>query len=273
MTETMTLTDAAESLGVHYMTAYRYVRTGRLAAVKEGGEWRVSATDLEAFSDAAPALPRTDVVPPMLVDRLIAGDESGAFQILESAMASGAGTEEIYLDILASAMTIVGERWHDGELSVAQEHVASAAALRVVARLGARVSHRGRTRGTILLASVSGDFHFLPTALIRDLLRSRGFAVLDLGANTPVESMVEMSQSIGDDLLAIGLSCSLPNMEDEIRSTIATLNKEIEVPIVVGGGAFAHARDTQSFGDCVRSGSGREALDIFEGIHTEARAR
>jgi excisionase family DNA binding protein len=39
----ITLTEAAELLGVHYMTAYKYVRTGRLAATKVGGGWRISS--------------------------------------------------------------------------------------------------------------------------------------------------------------------------------------------------------------------------------------
>ena len=37
MTEqTLTLAEAANHLGVHYMTAYRYVRTGQLPARKAG---------------------------------------------------------------------------------------------------------------------------------------------------------------------------------------------------------------------------------------------
>ena len=37
------LREAGGVLGVHYMTVYRYVRTGRLAARREGGDWLVTA--------------------------------------------------------------------------------------------------------------------------------------------------------------------------------------------------------------------------------------
>ncbi len=47
--ELITLNEAADRLGVHYMTAYRYVRTGRLHGVKDGTEWRVRASDVEAL--------------------------------------------------------------------------------------------------------------------------------------------------------------------------------------------------------------------------------
>ena len=47
MTKSISLREVAELLGVHYMTAYRYVRTGMLPAEKDGAEWRVRLTDLE----------------------------------------------------------------------------------------------------------------------------------------------------------------------------------------------------------------------------------
>ena len=50
MTDTqLTLHEAAEVLGVHYMTAYRYVRLGLLDAEKVRGTWRVERADLDAF--------------------------------------------------------------------------------------------------------------------------------------------------------------------------------------------------------------------------------
>ena len=46
MTDTqLTLHEAAEVLGVHYMTAYRYVRLGLLDAEKVRGTWRVERAD------------------------------------------------------------------------------------------------------------------------------------------------------------------------------------------------------------------------------------
>ena len=50
--ETISLTEAAERLDVHYMTAYRYVRTGRLHATKQGGQWVVPVEEVENFNTA-----------------------------------------------------------------------------------------------------------------------------------------------------------------------------------------------------------------------------
>ena len=274
MTDTITLTDASERLGVHYMTAYRYVRTGRLAAHKAGGQWRVTTDDLEHFTtDETPRAPRAEVLPPLIAERLVAGDENGTYQLLEDAMAAGATADEVYLDLIGPAMAAVGERWHAGELTIADEHVASSTALRVVSRLGSRVAARGRSRGTILLASVAGDYHYLPTAMIRDLLRFRGFDVVDLGANTPASSIIDRANTIGDDLLAIGLASTTPGAEDVAQATLTALDDALDIPVVLGGGAFADTDQIRSLGNCVPSQSARHALEIFDDIHAEARAR
>ena len=44
----LTVQQVADLLGVHYMTAYRYVRTGSLAARRVGTEWRVRRSDVDA---------------------------------------------------------------------------------------------------------------------------------------------------------------------------------------------------------------------------------
>ena len=84
----VTLHEAAEMLGVHYMTAYRYVRLGLLAASKSGGVWQVEVADLAEFKAGGPSSPqpargsqRRAPWADRLEARLIAGDAHGAWQI------------------------------------------------------------------------------------------------------------------------------------------------------------------------------------------------
>ena len=46
----ITLREAAQRLGVHYMTVYRYVRTGRLPASRAGVQWLIDSDDLTRLS-------------------------------------------------------------------------------------------------------------------------------------------------------------------------------------------------------------------------------
>lgn len=210
----VTLHQAASLLGVHYMTVYRYVRLGLLPARKEGGTWHIDTADVEHFRDHRPGGAASTVRPGVrhrapwaarFEARLVAGDAPGAWGVIEAAMSSGAGLDEVYLDIISPAMTSIGERWQRGELDVADEHLASGIAFRVVGRLGPRFVRRGRTRGAVVLGAPPGEGHALPVAMLADLVRMQGWAVSDLGADVPEESFVR-AVAATPDLVAVGIS-------------------------------------------------------------------
>ena len=47
----LTLQEVADELGVHYMTAYRYVRLGVMDASKSGGVWQVPRSAVDRFRE------------------------------------------------------------------------------------------------------------------------------------------------------------------------------------------------------------------------------
>jgi len=247
---TLTLNEAAELLGVHYMTAYRYVRLGLLPANKVGGTWQVARADLETFrSDAAPAAGggrRRAPWATRLESRLVAGDARGAWGVVEAALAAGAELDEIYLDLISPAMQSIGTRWAAGELEVSIEHRATGIAFRLIGRLGPRFARRGRTRGVVLLGSPEGERHSLPVALLADLLRGEGWEVSDIGGDMPLDSFVKAAQQM-PDLVAVGVSVTSMSCLDAATSLLAALRDGLDatVYLAVGGLAvhdFDHAR-------------------------------
>jgi excisionase family DNA binding protein len=266
-TELVSLRTAAAELSLHYMTVYRYVRTGRLPAAKVEGEWRVRRADLEALTSApAPAEPGTrSRFRSRLQDRLLAADELGAWSVIEAALASGADPEEVYLRLLIPAMRDIGDRWEAGDLAVLDEHQATAVATRLVGRMGPRFRRPGRRRGTIVIGAISGDTHALAPAMLADLLRGRGFEVVDLGGDTPAESFIEVCRS-ADSLLAVVLSCSSDRRAETIGETILRLREaECTAPILVGGAAVGPDRGELAGADFVGA-TAEEALDRIEAL-------
>jgi MerR family transcriptional regulator, light-induced transcriptional regulator len=240
----LTLVEAAQRLGVHYMTVYRYVRTGRLPATKAAGQWRVAAADVESMragadgSDGAgravrPRRRRADHAG-RLEARLLAGDEAGAWAVIEGAMASGASPERIYLEMLAPVLASIGDRWATGELDVAREHQASAVATRLVGRLGPRFIRRGRKRGTVVIGAAPDDSHGLPVAMLADLLRARSFDVVDLGADVPARSFAATVEGI-ERLVAIGICATTPRNRGNVVAAVEALRRVTDATIVIGG--------------------------------------
>lgn len=263
----MTLADAAKHLGVHYMTAYRYVRTGKLPAVKKAGEWRVNVDDVTALLTPTkrPANGRV-VRHDQLRNRLIAGDENGTWTVIESALHSGATPVEIYVDLLGPALASIGEGWAAGEVSIAEEHRATTVTNRVIGRMGPMFTRPGRSKGTIVLGAPSGDQHSVPTAMAADLLRSCHFSVIDLGADAPLESFRDAIAQ-ADRLVAVGVHIATADLADSARQLISSLRDATDCPIVVGG----NGASMESGADAV-SHSPLHMMELFEQFVEPSRA-
>lgn len=262
---TLTLQEAADQLGLHYMTVYRWVRTGKLQATKQGASWAVRQVDLDTLTKpaatTAPAThPRRVDHADRLAQRLMAGDEAGSMAVAEAALAGGMDPETLYFDVLSGAMVIIGDGWHAGTVSIAEEHQATAIMHRLLGRLSRNFTRRGRRRGTIVLGAVAGDPHGLPGALVADPLRGRGFAVIDLGPNSPPEAFVHAATN-ADGLVAVAMIVSVAPT-DPVRDTVAALRAAgVSVPVIAGGSAIPDEDAAKGLGADHWAPTGRVALE------------
>lgn len=233
------LQEAADRLGVHYMTAYRYVRTGRLPATRDGVQWLVDVADVEELQRPRRrprGVGRSGAVSD-LANRMVDGDEPGGWKIVEAVLAGGAAPEDVLLEVVAPALRRIGDDWETGARSVADEHRASAVASRLIGRLGPRFARRGRKRGTIVVGIVEGDDHALPSAIVADVLRGAGYEVLDTGANTPAASFVDTARA-ANRLRAVLIGATTAGRGAAIGRAVALLRaSDVTAPVLVGGAA------------------------------------
>ncbi len=244
------LREAAEFLGVHYMTVYRYIRTGRLPAHQAGSHWEISAADLKRFGRVRVASGgrgkrfRLDAsAAERLVARLLVSDENGCWGIVQEALAGGATPRDVYVDLFGPALSMIGDLWARGAITVADEHRASVVVHRLVGRLGPLFRPRGPRTGTVIVGAPAGERHELPTALVADMLRSRGLEVIDLGADVPADAFAACAAA-AESLTGIGIAVTLGRHRRSLGILIRTLKKAgITAPIVVGGAGIT---DTQA---------------------------
>jgi excisionase family DNA binding protein len=195
----MQLTEAAAALGVHYQTAYGWVRRGTLPARKGPRGYEVSEADVRALLErrAAGAEPRPrvrvrnwDAQAARLLEALTTGDGNQARTDFER-LASGVPLSELCDRVVGPALRQVGERWAAGELSIASEHRATAICERLIA---ARVRRPpGRPRGVAVTATPPGDRHALPALMAAACLREDHWQVHHLAADLPTEEVIVLS--------------------------------------------------------------------------------
>ncbi len=250
------------------MTVYRYIRLGMLPARKEGSGWRIEAADLKRL-DTSPSVPARKRSAPWhtrLQARMLAGDEAGSWGVVEAAIGSGMEPRDFYCDVLTPVLHTIGELWQNGEIGVEEEHLASNVASAMIGRLGPRFASRGRNKGTVVMAMPAGEQHDLGVAMLSDILRSDGYRVLNLGADTPAPALVAALREV-DDLSALALSV----VNSESLTTAASLIEAVRqsigaVPVLAGGAAVRDEQSAQRLGADGWAGDAREVGPIISAL-------
>ncbi len=235
--EQLDLQTAADELGVHYQTAYRWVRSGKLAARVVGGKYQVERSALASVASArtapqAPAPPsarRMAAASERMHAALVVGDEAAARQSVTTLVEEGAPIVEVIQQVIVPPLVKIGSDWHDGLLTIWVEHRASAIVERILG--GLAPNPRGRRRGTVMVAAVSGDHHSLPTSMAAVALRDDNWTVEHLGANMPPEELLRFCAEHEIDVAV--LSSTNPDTADLAVDTAERL-RAAGCPVVLG---------------------------------------
>jgi len=113
-------------------------------------------------------------------------DEVAVHAVLDDALA-GFALETVVRELILPVLREVGDQWERGELEVGQEHFASHL---VRERLLGLARLWGRGGGPLaILACAPGERHDISLLAFGLLLRSHGWRILYLGADTPLETL------------------------------------------------------------------------------------
>ena len=168
-------------------------------------------------------------------DALIAGDEAAAEVVMREAMDAGLSSAEIDEKIIAPALWLVGEMWEQGQLSVAEEHIATEITVRVLAlqREAQRVA-QARPRHSVMLATSPGEQHVVALRMVGNLLREAGYDVLMLGAEVPAWSLGEAADRHEVDVICLS-STLLGRTDETLRVMDQVRERRPSARFVIGG--------------------------------------
>lgn len=86
-------------------------------------------------------------------------------------------------------MRAVGDLWARDELTVAEEHLATAITYRVMHVLGSTSERAAPSRERVMRAALAQERHVLGLQMVADTLESAGFVVQLLGADVLLEPL------------------------------------------------------------------------------------
>ena len=209
----MPLRDAAAVLGVHYQTAYSWVRQGVLPARKVGRDYQVTEADVQALRDrrASGVPPRHDVrvrdwaaQADLLYTAIASGAETVARARLDR-IAAGVSLVDLCERVIAPAMRQIGDDWAAGTVTIAAEHRATAICERLIGPPSAR-QPAGRPRGVAVTATPEGERHGLPALMAAGCLREDRWHVHHLGSDLPGGEVERIAVDVGARLVVLSSS-------------------------------------------------------------------
>jgi methanogenic corrinoid protein MtbC1 len=170
-------------------------------------------------------------------EALLAGQRSDAIAVIRKALADGVPIKALYRDVFHPFQISLGERWHRREISVAQEHLATASTQYIMSMLYDELMATPKRDRVLIGACIGGELHEMGMRMICDYMEASGWHTHYLGANMPEKDLIEMAQEKKPH--AIALSCTMAFHLPRLKSAIRALREALpEIPVVVGGYPF-----------------------------------
>lgn len=175
--------------------------------------------------------------PSAFVERLLAAAERYSSTECEQALTlaiSLLSPARLIDEVLEPLLREVGDRWHAGTFSIAQERLVSSSVRRHIG-LVVDTYDRSARRQSIVFATLPGERHELGLLMSAMICASHGFKVHYLGPDLPPEEIARYAREADAALIAISVilldgASTLPSQLASIRETVGP-----DVPIWIGG--------------------------------------
>ena len=202
----------------------------RVAHMRQGLDEGLSAAQAaQAASESPrPSEGLLDDAAARLLEAIRDYDEDRVHQVLDESLAAF-GLEAVLRDLILPTLAEVGLGWREDTLAISQEHFASNV---LRGRLLSLARLWGRGSGPLaLLACPPGERHDITLIAFGLILRSHGWRILFLGADTPIKTIEQTVKTARPDLTTLtSFDPSLLETEEPALRRLAKLG-----PLLLSG--------------------------------------
>ncbi|NPV87210.1 MAG: cobalamin-binding protein [Anaerolineae bacterium] len=172
------------------------------------------------------------------LETLLVPDRSQARRLILDAVKNGVSVKDIYLNVFQPVQHEIGRLWQTNQISVAQEHYATAVTQQIMSQLYEHIFATPKTGKVLVAACVGDELHEIGIRMVTDLFEMAGWDTFYLGANTPAADIIQTINSHQAHLLAA--SVTLLTHLDRLEELIVRVRNSAAgaVKILVGGYPF-----------------------------------
>jgi len=168
---------------------------------------------------------------------------------------------------LVPALDIAGSRYEKGEIFLPQLLMTAEAAQECFAVIRNELAKSGEipeSKGTIVMATVKGDIHDIGKNIVKVLLESYGFRVIDLGRD--VDKRIIVDAAIEYQVKLVGLSALMTTTLSAMEETVALLAEECPECKVMVGGAVLTQEYAEKIGAHFYGKDAKESVGIAQEV-------
>lgn len=171
-----------------------------------------------------------------LREALLDGDCDEAVAETRRLRDAGLGVEQIVAGAVESAMGMLDAKCTVHEFNLLEIMLTGRAATAVMSELYPPEDPPAPTRGVVVLGTLEGDVHDLGKNIVKMILASRGYRVVDCGRNCSAAALVDAAER--EAALAIGVSGLLTTVMPQARGVREELEQRgLAGVLVLAGGA------------------------------------
>jgi methanol corrinoid protein len=172
-----------------------------------------------------------------VADCVVKGDEDEAAKLTKEALAKKTPMDVIN-EGLIPGMNEVSRLWDEGVYFLPQVILASDAMNAGIALCEEKMGKAMEKKGKVVTHTAEGDIHDIGQVIVNALLNANGFEVVNLGADVPVDKVVEACR-VHNPVMVTGTALMTTTMTafPKIASQLKRLG--LNIPFVCGGGAVS----------------------------------
>ena len=174
-------------------------------------------------------------------------DRRRALRVVQTAHEKGSDLRELYLDVFQPALRQIGVLWERNEVTVAEEHLATAITQSIMASLYTQASLAVENGHRLIAACPETERHEVGLRMLCDFMDLEGWTTTYLGASVPRASLARLVCEQPPDVLALSVSIS-PHLT-ALRATISEVRAGCgeRQPIILVGGRVFHEKPELAF--------------------------
>ncbi|HVP23850.1 MAG TPA: B12-binding domain-containing protein [Conexivisphaerales archaeon] len=154
-------------------------------------------------------------------------DRKRAGSVVESMLDKGERLLPI-METLGEAQVRIGELWAEKEISVADEHFATATTMEMIEKAARRLRAQAGVRkgSAVLLNCVEGEFHYVGLKMFSALLSSEGWDVEFIERGASLNRVFEYLRGLGRRFDIVCLTMTMGYNEESLIKTLRALRAD-----------------------------------------------